>query len=298
MAENTLSFSHVSRNFGAVEALRDVSFTVARGETVALLGPNGAGKSTAISLLLGLRSPSDGHVEVLGANPRGTGGRSAIGAMLQESSLPPGLKVSELLAFQRSLYGRPLSLASVAERARIGDLMRQRMERLSGGQRRRVLFALAICGDPDVLFLDEPTAAMDTESRMLFWRQMDELAANGRTILFTTHYLEEADRHARRVLLLNGGRLAADAAPEELRRGTGRSTLRFSTSPAWARRIAQLLPLAQVQAQGQEVRIVTEDSEGALRLLLAQGVPLEGLEVSAGSLEAALMELKEGVDPR
>lgn len=294
MAQDVISFNHVRRNFGKVVALRDVSFKVARGEIVALLGPNGAGKSTAISLVLGLRAPSEGRVEVLGADSRAAITRASIGAMLQETSLPPGLKVSELLVFQQSLYPRPLSLGAAAERGRVADLLDLRVERLSGGQRRRVLFALALCGNPELLLLDEPTAGMDAESRALFWREMDELADSGRTILFTTHYLEEADRHARRVLLLHGGRLAADGTPEQLRRGTGQSTVRFSASTAWAEEVRALLPDCRVDVLGGAISVVTPDPETALRLLMARDVPLEGLEVTAGSLEAALLQLREG----
>jgi ABC-2 type transport system ATP-binding protein len=293
-----LDFIHVGRNYGHVQALRDVSFEARKGEVVALLGPNGAGKSTAIALMLGLRAPSFGRVTVLGEDPRREGTRGRIGAMLQETALPPGVKVAELLAFQRSLYPRPLPFDAVVERGRVGDLLGLRVERLSGGQRRRVLFALAVAGDPEVLFLDEPTAGMDTESRAFFWREMDELSHSGRTILFTTHYLEEADRHARRILLLQGGRLAVDATPEQMRRRTGESTMKFSISPDWVEKVAGLLPDCRVAAHGPRVSVVTADAEAALRVLFAHDVPLHGLEVTAGSLEEALLQLQEGGDDR
>ncbi len=298
MEDDALGFTRVSRNYGHVEALRDVSFQVRKGETVALLGPNGAGKSTAISLMLGLRAPSAGHVEVLGVDPRRESARGRIGAMLQETALPAGVKVSELLAFQRSLYPRPLPLDAAVERSRVGDLLGLRVERLSGGQRRRVLFALALAGDPEIFFLDEPTAGMDTESRTLFWREMDELTQGGRTVLFTTHYLEEADRHARRILLLQGGQIAADGTPEQLRRRTGETTVHFRTSPEWAEAVTTLLQDCGVQVRGAEVTVVTGDPQPALRRLIARDVPLQGLEVAAGSLEAALLQGREGGDNR
>lgn len=291
MAQEALEFDDVQKRFGAALALDQVSFKIAAGQSVALLGPNGAGKTTAIGLFLGLRRPSRGRVRVLGAEPQAALADGQVGAMLQETGLPPGLRVSELLAFYRKLYPRPLTVRQALERSGTGELANQPVERLSGGQRRRVLVALALIGDPPILFLDEPTVGLDAQARALFWRLMDELAAAGRTILFTTHYLEEADQHAARILLLQGGRLLAEGSPGLLRRQSGGRTVRFETSLECADKVAGWLANEHVTVRGRVVTIVTERAEQVVGQLLERAMPMEGLEITMATLESALAQL-------
>jgi len=294
MSQELIEFQGVHKSFGSVRALQDVSFAIREGETVGLLGPNGAGKSTVVSLLLGLRQPDRGAVRIRGVQPVRAVGAGLVGAMLQETGLPPGVRVRELVELYRGLYPNARTLQEIVAQAGLADILERRVERLSGGQRRRLLFALAIAGDPRILFLDEPTVAMDTESRRMFWEQIDALAQVGRTILFTTHYLEEADRHARRILLLHGGSLIADGPPEALRRGS--RTVHFTTTEDCAARMTSLVPAAYVD--GVHVAIASDDAEAVVRHLIGQGVPMQGLEITSVSLEAALLQLQEGMGSR
>ena len=225
----------VRRCFGATLALDDCHLAIGPGETVALLGPNGAGKTTAIGLMLGLIEPSAGRVQTLGQRPRSAvlGGR--VGAMLQGGGLPVGPRVGELVDLARALSPHPSGRDAVLERAGLTSLAGRRADTLSGGETQRVRFAMAIAGDPDLLFLDEPTVAMDVESRRAFWDDMRRSAADGRTVLFATHYLDEADQVADRIIVLDHGRVVADGSPAALRASVAERTVRFAL-PAWIRR--------------------------------------------------------------
>ncbi len=189
-----IEFQTISKFFGAVQALQEMSFAIPQGQVVALLGPNGAGKTTAISLMLGLRRPSHGQVRLLGHDPHARRVRSHCGIMLQESGVPLNLTVSETITLFRSYYPHPLPLAQVLEMAGLKKKAAASVGSLSGGLRQRLYFALAVCGDPDVLFLDEPTAGLDVEARHSFWEQIRTFVQQGKTILLTTHYLEEAEK--------------------------------------------------------------------------------------------------------
>lgn len=220
-----VTFTRVTRRFGDVTALDGVTFEINRGETVALLGPNGAGKTTATEILLGLMEPDAGEVELYRGAPAEAVADGRVGAMLQDASLPQGVTVSELIDLIQSLYPDPLSLQDVVRSCALEGISGRRVERLSGGQRRRVRLALALAGDPDLLVLDEPTAALDVAARRAFWDRVRASAAEGRTVLFATHRLEEAEAVADRVLVLVGGRLVADGTPDQLKSGgQGRST--------------------------------------------------------------------------
>jgi ABC-2 type transport system ATP-binding protein len=225
---DAVRFEQVVKRFGEVRAVDGMSLRIAAGETAALLGPNGAGKSTAISLMLGLRRPDPGRVATLGGEPAAAVRAGRIGAMLQTGALPPGTKVGELVDCIRRLYPRPLPLSGVLARADLAALAHRRVETLSGGQAQRVRFALAMAGDPELVFLDEPTAAMDVASRRAFWESMRSFAAQGRTVLFATHYLDEADAVADRVIVLQHGQVIADGAPAAIRAAAGARTIRFT----------------------------------------------------------------------
>src|SRR6202167_4461887 len=190
---------------GPVHAVRGIDVSVARGETVALLGPNGAGKSTTIDMILGLARPDAGSVSVLGRTPTEAVKEGRIGAMLQTGALLRNLSVRELVAMAASLYPRPMAVDEVLELVGLKDVARQRTQKLSGGETQRVRFAVALIGDPELLILDEPTVALDVEGRRAFWQAMRRLASEGRTLLFATHYLEEADANADRAVLLARG---------------------------------------------------------------------------------------------
>ncbi len=207
---SAVQFDGVSHRFGDVLALDGLDLTIRTGETVALLGPNGAGKSTAIGLMLGLLQPTHGAVRTLGMTPRGAVASGRVGSMLQQSGLPSNVRVGELVEFARRLYPNPLALSAVLERAGLTALAGRDVGRLSGGERQRLRFALGIAGDPDLVFLDEPTVAMDVETRRAFWTDMRRSAAEGRTVLFATHYLDEADQVADRIVVLDRGRIVAD----------------------------------------------------------------------------------------
>jgi ABC-2 type transport system ATP-binding protein len=284
----------VTRRYGATTALDAVDLEIAPGETVALLGPNGAGKSTAIGLMLGLLDPSEGRVRVLDEEPRAAVRSGAIGAMLQESGLPIFTRVGELIELVRHLSPRPMPADEVLARAGLTQLADRPTESLSGGETQRVRFAMAIAGDPDLLFLDEPTVAMDVETRRAFWADMRAFAAEGRTILFATHYLEEADQVADRIVVLDRGRIVADGTAASIKSTSSLRRVRFRSAGA-DRAFLEALPGASaVELAGNRVDIVTADSDATARALLRSDVEVHDLEVTGPDLEAAFLALTGG----
>ena len=283
----------VSKRFGAVEALREVSFAVRPGEVVALLGPNGAGKTTAISVMLGLRRPTSGEVRLLGMDPHDRRARSRCGVMLQESGVPMTLTVRELLDLFRSYYPDPLPTAQVIAMADLADKAGARAGNLSGGQRQRLYFALAVCGNPEVLFLDEPTAGLDVEARRDFWGQIRGFVQAGKTILLTTHYLEEADALADRIVVIAHGRLIADATPAALKARTAGKRVSFDLGQPLDESVFAGLPVQRLELAPHHVTLLTSEPETVLRALFARGVELHNLEVVGASLEEAVLELTE-----
>src|SRR6185312_822769 len=272
---------------GPVRAVRGVEVSIAAGETVALLGPNGAGKSTTIDMLLGLLDPDGGTVSVFGRPPREAVAAGAVGAMLQSGALIRDLSVRELIAMMASLYPAPLAVEEVLELTGASEFAAQRTQKLSGGQTQRVRFAVAMVSDPSLLVLDEPTVAMDVESRHAFWSTMRRFAARGRTIVFATHYLEEADAYADRAVLMAHGRIVADGPTNEIKAMVASRTIR-ATLPAVGE--AELLALAGVSAaerRGETVALVCSDSDAAIRALLAAHPEARDIEIAAAGLEQA-----------
>ncbi|WP_214102810.1 ABC transporter ATP-binding protein [Acrocarpospora catenulata] len=214
---DAVTLTGVHKSYQDVRAVAGVSLAIPQGQTIALLGPNGAGKSTTIALMLGLLPPDQGQITVYGQTAANAVRNGLVGAMQQEGGTPNRVTVRELLTFTRATYPTPLPLPELITTAQIGGLERKRLERLSGGQRQRVRLAMALAGDPRLLILDEPTAALDVAARREFWTAMRHLAEDGRTIVFATHYLEEADRHADRIVLLAHGRVVADGTAADLR---------------------------------------------------------------------------------
>jgi len=211
------SFRGVTKNYGLHCALSSIDLLLESGQIMALLGPNGAGKTTAVKLLLGLLKPSTGTVKVFGGDPTDAHMRTRMGAMLQAASVPDTLRVREHIDLFSSYYPRPLAPAEIISRAGLDRLANRFYSDLSSGEQRRMLFALALCGDPDLLFLDEPTTGLDIESRRGMWAQIRALRAAGKTVLLTTHYLEEADQLADRIVVLKRGKIAADGTPAEIK---------------------------------------------------------------------------------
>jgi ABC-2 type transport system ATP-binding protein len=274
-----------------VRALDNVSFEIHRGETIALLGPNGAGKSTAIDIMLGLRTQSSGEVRVLGGTAAAAVAAGKIGGMLQTSGLPEAAKVGELVALFRQLYGGARSQAELLALAGLTDLAGRPVDKLSGGQMQRVRFALALAGRPDLLFLDEPTVGLDVEARRHFWQSLRTIAAEGTTVLFATHYMDEADANASRVLVISHGRVIADGTPTQIKASTSVRTLRAATPGPDPAVLLALPGAADVSVQGDAVAIRTTDADATLHAWYALGRPIRGLEIGGGGLEEALLAL-------
>lgn len=293
-------FSHVTHRYGDHVAVGDLSVEIARGETLALLGPNGAGKSTTISLVLGLLRPGEGTVEVLGTTPRRALAEGRVGAMLQTglgSGLPPGVTVEQALRLVRRLYRRPAPFESTVERAGIEPLLGRQTQRLSGGQAQRVRFAVAIAGDPELVFLDEPTAAMDVEARRSFWRMIRQFGREGRTIVFATHHLQEADETADRVLVVNHGKLVADGPGATLKAAVAARRVRFVAEGGTTCALEQLEGVTDVEAHGACVTLHSLDADATVRALVGAGIAFRDLEVAGAGLEEAFVALT-GCDGR
>ncbi len=290
---DAVAFDGVSRHFGETVALDRVGFSIGVGETVALLGPNGAGKSTALGIMLGLLDPDGGTARTLGMAPRDAVRSGRVGAMLQSAALPSGAKVGELVDLARGLYPRPAARDDIVDRAGLRGLVGRTVDTLSGGEAQRVRFAFAIAGDPGLVFLDEPTVAMDVDGRRGFWSDMRRFAAEGRTVLFATHYLDEADQVADRVIVLDHGRVVADGSPPALKGSVTDRTVRFA-APAGPDADAALTALPGVvdlERQGEEVSIATRDADATVRALVAGGFAFHRLEVIGADLEAAFLAL-------
>jgi len=282
--------SGVSKSYGSVQALREVNFTINAGEVVALLGPNGAGKSTLVRLLLGLASPTQGRVAVFGRDPKDPGSRVRVGAMLQVGGIPATMLVREHIDLFSSYYPCPLPMADVVAVAGLQGIEKRQYGDLSGGQKQRVLFALALCGDPDLLFLDEPTVGLDVEARRGFWEQIRKLVARGKTVLLTTHYLEEADALADRVVVINKGSIVAEGTPESIKANTAGKKIRCVTQLSLAS-IERMAGVVSARFDREAVEIQTSTAEATLRELLASDPGLFGLEVSNAGIEEAFLAL-------
>lgn len=289
-----MSFTGAVKAFGAVRAVDGVDLEIGRGETVALLGRNGAGKSTTISLLLGLNEPDEGTVALFGGPPEAAVRAGRVGAMLQETRPVPRVTVRELVSFVAGRYPAPLPVADALELAGIGDLAGRRVDRLSGGQAQRVRFAVALAGNPDLIVLDEPTAALDVEARRAFWDSMRSYARRGHTVLFSTHYLEEADAHADRILVIDHGRLVADGTGEQLKRSVGGNLVSFDLAGRGTEGLTLLPGVVSVEVRGDRARLGTDDSDATV-LALAELGAIRGLEVVPASLDDAFMALTSHV---
>jgi len=279
-----------TKKYGAVEALKGVSLDIELGEVVAMLGPNGAGKTTSISLLLGLRKPTSGKARLFGLDPSDLNARCRVGVMLQESGIPEMLKVREIVDLFRSYYPKPMARDRAIAMAGLEEKANALVKQLSGGQRQRLYFALAVCGDPEVLFLDEPTVGMDVEGRRSFIERIAEFANMGRTVVLTTHYLEEADQLAKRVVVIDRGLVIADASPNEIKSKVAGKRVRFAAPTLTDKDLDGLQVTASTIAD-HTVQLLTNQPEAVLRELFRRGVQISDLEVSGADLEDAFISL-------
>jgi ABC-2 type transport system ATP-binding protein len=270
----------VSKRFGRVAALDEASFSVEEGEIVALLGPNGAGKSTALCVLLGLRRADSGVARLFGGDPRRPASRRSVGVTPQDTTFPPTLRVREVIELVRAHFGRPLPVGTVVERFQLDSVVSRQLGGLSGGERRRVGVALAFAGDPRLVVLDEPTTGLDVQARRAVWDAIRSHVDGGGTILLTTHNLEEAETLARRVVVIEAGRIVADGPTAEIKAAAGLTVVRFRAGAGQA--------IEGAVRDGVFLRILTADAIETVERLLREGRTLTDLEVRPISLEEAL----------
>jgi ABC-2 type transport system ATP-binding protein len=294
---DSVVLSRLSKSYGPVPAVRSVDLAIAPGETVALLGPNGAGKTTTIDMILGLLRPDSGSVSVFGMPPVKAAAAGLVGGMLQTGALIEYLTVREVVTMVASLYPRPLEVAEALRLTGAAAFAGRRTNRLSGGQAQRVRFAIALVANPDLLLLDEPTAAMDVEGRHEFWAAIRAVAAQGKTVIFATHYLEEADAYADRIVLLARGRIVADGPATEIKAKASGRTIRATLPGADPGRLATLPGVQNVALRGEAAILSCADSDAALRALLAEFPAARDVEVTGAGIEEAFMALTSEETP-
>jgi ABC-2 type transport system ATP-binding protein len=286
-----IEISQLHKSFGAIQAVRGVDLHIAAGETVALLGPNGAGKSTTIDMLLGLLPPDAGRVSLFGMTPADAIKAGAIGAMLQTGAVLRDLTVRELIDMMGSLYPKPLSVDETLQLANVADIADRKTQKLSGGQTQRVRFAVALVSNPDLLVLDEPTVAMDVEARRDFWTTMRGFTDRGKTVVFATHYLEEADAYADRIILMARGQIVADGPATEIKATVGLRTIRATLPGVDLVELSGLPGVTNAEEHGEAVLLSCSDSDAALRALLPAYPQARDIEVTGAGLEAAFLQL-------
>ncbi|MCU1528669.1 MAG: transporter ATP-binding protein [Frondihabitans sp.] len=285
-----IQLTGLRKRFGGITAVDGIDLTIRPGEVVALLGPNGAGKTTTVDLALGLSRPTDGTATLFGGDPRGAVVDGRVGAMLQGGALLPDLRVRDAVALIASAHRSPMPVEEAMARARVSDLADRRVGKLSGGQLQRARFAVAVVSDPDLLVLDEPTAAMDVEARHVFWESMREFTDTGRTVVFATHYLDEADTFADRIVILNSGKVVADGTPTEVKAIVTSRTVRFTGS--CDHDLLRSLPgVTAIENRGGRVTLATDDSDATLRTLVAKDPEARDFEVTASSMDDAFLAL-------
>lgn len=287
--ESVVNFREVSKVFKQKKAVDHVSFSINKGDTVAILGPNGAGKTTTLMMMLGLMKATFGKVELFQRSATDQEIRERIGVMLQEVSIIDALKVHEVLKLFRSYYKKPLPFEDLVSITGLEPkLMNKMANKLSGGQKRRLNFALALAGNPDILFLDEPTVGMDISSRKQFWETIDRLKKQGKTIIFTTHYLQEADEIANRIILFANGNVIADGTPQSIKANLTKKSVSFDMNAAISiEELEQYEIFSNVYIKNDRVFISTEDTDEVLNLLYQIQLPLKNVSIEHGKLEEA-----------
>jgi ABC-type multidrug transport system, ATPase component len=287
-----IELNNVSKIYQGKKAVDNLTLKVEKGTVIALLGPNGAGKTTTISMILGLKQPTTGTIKLLGGSPKDIKVRNRIGAMLQEVSVIDNLKVAETIELFRNYYSNPLSLQ---ELLRISGLEKEKDKMaasLSGGQQRRLGFALAAAGDPDIIFLDEPTVGMDVTSRQMFWDTIRSMADKGRTVVLTTHYLEEADSLADRIVVINQGKVVADGSPSQIKAETTGRVISFTAGAAVTSEQLRALPgVIDVEWNGRRVKLHSRDTDRLIMTLIEQRIDMKDIEIQSGGLEDAFQAI-------
>ena len=285
-----VDLASVHKKFGSVQAVRGVDLTISAGEIVALLGPNGAGKTTTIDMILGLSRPSAGEVSVFGMQPRQAINRGLISAVMQTGGLLKDLTVAETVEYTGSLFASSEPVGEVLRRAGITEIADRRVAKCSGGEQQRLRFAMALLSDPELLVLDEPTTGMDVDGRRNFWAAIREDAAKGRTVLFATHYLEEADAYADRIVLLAHGQIVADGTAAQIKALSAGRTVRVTLPGADAQQLRQVPGVDSVELRGDTVLIHASDSDAVARYLL-NSTPAQDMEITARGIEDAFLAL-------
>ena len=294
-AAPAVQLSGVTKDFGPVHAVRGIDLTLEPGEIVAFLGPNGAGKTTTIDMVLGLSQPTTGSVEVLGLQPRQAISRGLVSAVMQTGGLLKDISVRETVAYTASLFADTAPVDEVLRAAGIESLGDRMVGKCSGGEQQRLRFAMALLPDPALLLLDEPTTGMDVEGRRAFWSAIREDAAKGRTILFATHYLEEADQYADRIILISHGRIVADGTGSQIKALAAGRTVRATLPNADAAQLSQLPGVESVDIRGDAVYLHAKDTDAVARHLLTE-TSAHDLEITARGLEDAFLTLTGGDD--
>ena len=291
--ETLAEVKQLTKVFKQDTAVKDATFSIKKGEIVAILGPNGAGKTTTMSMMLGLLHPTNGEAKLFGMDPREKKVRERIGVMLQEVSLMDGLKVKEIIQLFRSYYPNPLSMEELVQLTGLEEKeLNKRTEKLSGGQKRRVGFALALAGNPDLLFFDEPTVGMDITARQLFWDTVKELVATGKTIIFSTHYLQEADDISDRIILYHEGKIIADAEPNLIKKQLTKQSVSFVSERVIPEKIfLQEAVVTDVYKKDGRTHIVTEDTDAVLQTIFSSNLNVSDIRVEKGRLDDAFSQL-------
>ncbi|WP_434178321.1 ABC transporter ATP-binding protein [Bacillus stercoris] len=296
MMNEAVSVSNVTKQFQHKTAVNNISFSMKKGEIAAILGPNGAGKTTVISMILGLLKPTKGEIKLFNRVPDDPQVREQIGVMLQEVSVMPGLKVNEILELFRSYYPNPLSLNElVSLTALTKEDLKTKAEKLSGGQKRRLSFALALAGNPELLIFDEPTVGMDTSSRHRFWQTIHGLSDQGKTIIFSTHYLQEADDAAQRILFFTEGQLVADDSPMQIRSRIQKQSVSFALhSDESLEKLSRHPEVERVFRRHQRIIIQTSNTDKVLALIFQENIPARDIRIEHGTLDEAFRRLADG----
>ena len=296
-ARGCVVISRLSKSYGRLSALRSIDLVIAPGETVALLGPNGAGKTTMIDMILGLVRPDSGRISLSGMSPLRAGKAGVVGGMLQTGSLLPHLSVRELVTLVASMYPRPTEVEEVLRQTRTLELSERRTTKLSQGQIQRVRFAVALVGNPALLLLDEPTVALDVEARRDFWSAVESVVEAGKTVIFSTHYLEEADAYADRIVLLAHGEIVADGPATEIKARVGGRTIRATLPGAGLLELSATPGVISADRRGDAVILYCSDPETALRALLDRFPSVHDIEVKGAGLEDAFLALTSDQSP-
>jgi ABC-2 type transport system ATP-binding protein len=295
--KNVIEIKQVTKQYQDKKAVDNLSLSIQEGSIVALLGPNGAGKSTTINMILGLTEPTSGQIRLLGNSPKEKSVRNKIGAMLQEVSVIDGLKVQETIDLFRSYYSNPLSTNELLKISNLEAEQNKFASDLSGGQKRRLGFALALAGNPEVLFLDEPTVGMDITSRQIFWQTIRSFAGSGKTIILTTHYLEEADNLADRVVVINQGKIIADGTLDEIKASTGMQHVSFTIGENESSdQLLRLPGVTDIQQSGRRVKVYGSDTDQILFSIIRNNFDVSDIETHKSGLEDAFQSLIESSD--